>query len=716
MSQNETTRPSPARGEGLFTPVQFLKGVGPQRAERLAKLGIRKAVDVLFHFPRRYQDYTALATPATIQPEKPISLIAELLDFETRYTRTNRLLVQALLEVVDPFGEQPAEPTHLLVTWFNQKYLVDRLQAGQRVLLQGTFQLDEDRYVATQPRISWLKPGDQPAQAQLLPVYALTDGIQQERMRGIVKHAVEAYAPLLNEVMPDAFRRRHQLLDIHHSVRQVHAPRTHDELQAARHRLIFQELLIQQLALAMRRKHLARQRSAPRLELTPAIRSRILNRFPFELSASQLEVIGEIAADMRNDMPMNRLLHGEVGSGKTIVAAAAILLAIACGYQAILMAPTEILVEQHVRNLQSWLKGSRVEIQSWTGSLTDRQRAVATHHIRDGTTQIVVGTQALANAELDFQKLGLIVIDEQHKFGVRQRAAVRSVDDVDPHYLVMTATPIPRTISMTLYGDLDVSTLQSDPQRVRTVHSYLGEEKQRESWWEFFRKKLREGRQGYVIAPLVESETSHLASVERLFEELTNGPLEAFRVDLLHGRLKSDEKLQIMHAFTRGHTQVLVATSVVEVGVDVPNATVMTVESAERFGLSQLHQLRGRISRGSHPGYVCVFPSSEFANRDSAGLSMQRLQAFVDSKDGFELAETDLKLRGPGDFFSSRQTGFPPLKIADLLTDQKILFETRQVAHELIDRDPLLDDPALANLKQMIISRYGKALELSDVG
>ena len=407
---------------------------------------------------------------------------------------------------------------------------------------------------------------------------------------------------------------------------------------------------------------------------------------------------------------MNRLLHGEVGSGKTVVATFAILLAIAHGYQAVLMAPTELLALQHVRTMAGWLRNSRVRIEPWTGSMAPARRRQVREEIADGRIQIVVGTHALLHSPPEFQNLGIAVVDEQHKFGVRQRAALREAAG-NPHYLVMTATPIPRTIAMTSFGDLDVSTLERSPTMKHPVHTYLGNDETRESWWEFVRKKLDEGRQAFVIAPLVDGKDDQkVSSAEQLLEDLVNGPLEAYRLDVLHGRQKIEEKESAILGFARGHTQVLIATSVVEVGIDIPNATLMTIESAERFGLSQLHQLRGRVSRGDHPGYVCVYATSE--NEES----QQRLQAFVECQNGFELADLDMKLRGPGNLFSGQQHGMPPLRIADLIRDRELLKQARHDARKLVEDDVRLSHPDLARLKNMIVARYGSALEISDVG
>jgi ATP-dependent DNA helicase RecG len=454
---------------------------------------------------------------------------------------------------------------------------------------------------------------------------------------------------------------------------------------------------------------LASLRRARPLVVTPRIDARIRRLFPFELTRDQQQAIGQIAADMQRDVPMNRLLQGDVASGKTVVAAYAMLLCVAHGHQAALMTPTEILARQHEETLKSFLAKAQVRVGVLTGALTARQRKDLLSAIEAGQIDLVIGTHAMLQDEVRFQRLSLVVIDEQHKFGVRQRAQLRQAG-MDPHYLVMTATPIPRTVAMTLFGDLDVSTLRECPPGRQPVHTYLPTEQDREKWWDFFRRKLGEGRQGYVITPLVDpSEHLTVGSVEDSLEALSNGPLEAFRLGLVHGRMSSDEKVAAMHRFRSGQTQVLVATSVVEVGVDVPNANLMTVENGERFGLAQLHQLRGRIGRGSYPGYFCVFSDA----RTPEALS--RLNALVKSSDGFELAEIDFQLRGPGHLLGTEQHGLPPLRVADLIRDHEIVVEARSAAQELVQGDPELADPRYAKLRAMVLRRYGKQLELGDV-
>ncbi len=686
----------------LQRPVQYLRGVGPQRAEILEKLGLATAADVLFFFPRDYEDYSQLQSISDLVEGVPVSVAGTIIDIQEWTTSRHTHVLAILIE--------QGSGGYLRGIWFNQQYLRKRFANGQLVMLQGSATREDGRWQMSHPRVSWFHDGQQPSAGTILPVYPLTEGIGQRRIRDIMERVVADFGPLVSEVLPQSFRDEKDLCDIQTAIRQVHFPESEASLRRARFRFVYQELFVLQLALAMRRAHLRSFGDAPVLPLDAKIRSRILRRFPFELSADQNQAIGEIAADMARSVPMNRLLHGETGSGKTVVAAFAMLLAVAHGYQAILMAPTELLARQHVRTLSQWLAGGRVRIAAWTGSLGTAEKASLSEEIADGRIQIVVGTHSLVSSPLKLPKPGIVIIDEQHKFGVKQRARLRETGN-HPHYLVMTATPIPRTIAMTEFGDLDVSELRKPAGRDQPVHSYLGNDEKREKWWEFVRQKLREGRQAFVIAPLVKGDPdSPLSSAEALLESLANGPLEAFRIDILHGRQKASEKESVMLAFQRGTTQVLVATSIVEVGVDVPNASILTIESAERFGLSQLHQIRGRVSRGDHPGYVCLFPSTDNAD------ALSRLQAFVDCRDGFELAELDFRLRGPGNLMGDRQHGLPPLRIADLVRDGDLLQSAREDARKIIESDPHLNEPSFTNLKRMLVARYGKALEISDVG
>ena len=684
----------------LTLPVQFLKGVGPHKARLLEKLGLRTAADILFFFPRNYQDFREITPIGDLVTDQATSIVAEVAEVEATISSTGKHILYVLFR--DDTG-------FLRGIWFGQSFMARRFQPGQRVLLRGKVVERGMRFQVTHPKVTWLEAEQTIDQGQLLPIYRLTEGLNQRRIREIVQQSIEDFAPLVEEAMPEHIRQQADVCGIHTAIQRVHFPADQEQLDEARGRLVYQELLILQLALAIRRHRVKTNQSSTALELTAKIKARILRRFPFELSDSQLAAFEVIADDMNQTYPMNRMLQGDVGSGKTVVAVCSMLLAVAHGGQAALMAPTEILARQHARTLNRMLAGSRVRIALSTGGQTTNERRALREKLSTGEIDIVVGTTAVINSAANFRNLSLVVIDEQHKFGVKQRANLRG--ELDPHYLVMTATPIPRTISMTLFGDLDVSILQRPVGVGGTVHTYLGDNSNRDKWWEFFRKKLLDGRQGYVIAPLVDgNEDNDVDSAERTFEALANGPLEEFRIDMLHGRQSAEEKDATLQAFASGQIQVLVATGVVEVGIDVPNATVMTIQSAERFGLSQLHQLRGRVGRGKHAGYACLFETSDDAQEN------ERLVALQQSTDGFELSEIDMRLRGPGNLFSTKQHGFPPLLIADLVRDQEILKRSQADAREIIARAPELESDELSRLKQLVFSRYGKVLDLGDVG
>lgn len=687
--------------EILATPVQYLKGVGPQRAELLERLGLRTARDVVFFFPRDYQDLNELARVADLVEGNLTRLRGTVEEVDQRVSGSGNIVLGVLLAV---------EQGRVRLIWFNSPFRRERFRLGEQLLVTGKPKYGGGIWEFAHPQVQSLDIDEQEPASKLLPVYPLTEGLNQGQMRRVAAAALDACIDALDDVLPEDFRAAHGLMPIRQAIQAMHLPGDRAELERARRRLIYQELLVLQLALAMKHHDQHARRKAPPLEATAKIDARIRRLFPFELTHAQQQAIAEVAGDMGRPHPMNRLLQGDVGSGKTAVAVYAMLLAVAHGHQAALMAPTEVLARQHGATLERTLAASHVKWGLLTGGMAASEREELLRRLASGELNVVIGTQAILQPDVRFARLGLVVIDEQHKFGVRQRASLKQAG-LDPHYLVMTATPIPRTVAMTQFGDLDVSTLRESPPGRQAVHTYLVSEPERGKWWDFFGRKLREGSQGYVVAPVIdESSEADVASLEQVFESLAHGPLDAFRLGLLHGRMTSAAKGDAMQAFRRGDVQALVTTTVVEVGVDVPNATLMTVHGGERFGLSQLHQLRGRISRGTQPGYCAVFSDVESPD------ARQRLEAFAGTNDGFRLAEIDFELRGPGDLFGTRQHGLPPLRIADLVRDAAVLEEARGDAQQLIAADPLLARPQFALLRQMVLRRYGRVLELSNVG
>ena len=685
----------------LNTPVDQVRGVGRARADLLAKLGIRSAADLLFHFPRDYLDLTNERAIAELDDDQVQTVRGTVTEVASTSKGFGKSRVSILLK--DDTG-------HLRATWFNQPFMRDKFREGQVVLLTAKTKMRGMMWEMSHPQVTYLQEEEADNRdVKMLPVYSLTEGVSQYYMRKMAAAAVEEYADVPEEVFPAKLLEQYRIMPLSEAIRTIHSPADPDAMLAARRRFIFQELFVLQLAISERRNQ-QQSSAAPSLPTSTKIDARIRRLLPFELTPAQEEAIAEVTADLALARPMNRLLQGDVGSGKTVVALYAMLVAVAHGKQAVLMAPTEILARQHSETLADWLEASSVNYAVLAGSNTKRERETLLKSIANGGVDVVMGTHAVIQEDVHFKDLGLVVIDEQHKFGVKQRAALRQPEHA-PHYLVMTATPIPRTVTMTLFGDLDISTIRSLPAGRQPVSTYLVEPDHQDRWWGFVRDRLREGRQAYVVAPLVEeSETISAPSVAEAFEELTNGQLEAFRVGLVHGRMSADEKQQAMTDFREGETQVLVSTSVIEVGVDVPNASVITVAGAERFGLAQLHQFRGRVGRGKHPGFCGVMVSEESEN------NRERLEAFASSTDGFELAELDFQLRGPGDLFGTQQHGLPPLRIADLNRDREVLEEVRREAQLLIAADPGLQHADHARLRRQMLVRYGKVLEIGDVG
>ncbi|MCG8651827.1 MAG: ATP-dependent DNA helicase RecG [Pirellulales bacterium] len=703
----------------LATQLQFLPGVGAARAKRLARLGLRTARDVVFLFPRDYEHPAPATAIADLREGQSASLVGTITEAEIVSRTAGKSVFGALVE---------NETGAVRIVFFNQPFRAEQLTFDRRVIVSGTPKLSGLRMEFVHPKVTLVGEGEALPEPRILPIYPLTEGVKQAELRQLTRATTTALSGSLVEVMPEKLREMAAerlresgmelpgaLPGIKQSIESLHYPEDDASLLAARTRLIFQELLVMQLALAMRRRRLTTDLRSPPLEPSAMVNARILNRFQFELTADQKKAISEIGLDMSRQFPMNRLLQGDVGSGKTVVAVYAMMLAVAGGHQAVMMTPTEVLARQHYQMLRETLADSRVRVGLLCGSLTPRQRKETAGAAASGELDILVGTQALVHGQIDFHRLGLCVIDEQHKFGVGQRVALRG-GGLDPHYLVMSATPIPRSMAMTIFGDVDLSTLKEKPPGRGQVHTYLAHDGWKERWWHFLRERLREGRQAFVVAPRVaagsseEEDQEDVASVESVYRDLCNGPLADFRVGLLHGRMSPEAKQAVMDSFVCGRLQVLVSTTVIEVGIDVPNATVMTILGAQRFGLAQLHQLRGRVSRGVHAGHVCVFADGEQSPEEN-----ERLKVFAQTQDGFALAEADFRMRGPGDLLGRKQSGLPPMRIANLTEDVQALTVARAIAQEMIDEDPQLQAAELTELRGQVMRRYGQRLDLGDV-
>ncbi len=690
----------------LDSPVQFVRGVGPRRAEFLAKLGVHTVSDLLFHLPTRHERQPDACAIKELELGETCTVVAGVASVRSRGGYRQSSIV---LRLVDATGECTAR-------WFNATWIQRKVSPGDTVRVSGKVGEYQGRAQLVNPALEVVGEDDDDedlaCRGRLLPVYPATAGLTSSQIARYVSRALPLVLGEIDEWHDDAHLRRLNLARRRTSIERVHYPVRSEDPAIARRRLAYDELLLMQLAI-MRKRRL--QRSSVRglpIQNTDEIDRRIRKRFPFRLTAAQRNSIDEIAADLARPIPMNRLLQGDVGAGKTVVALYAALLAVAHKYQVAIMAPTEILAEQHARSIRRYLEGSRVRTELLIGGTRRALRADVIRRIGEGEIDIVIGTQALLERDIEFHSLGLVVIDEQHKFGVVQRATIRSkATQGRPHYLVMTATPIPRTLALTIFGDLDVSVIDALPPGRKTIQTRHIPPEATSDAWRFVRDRIAAGEQVFVVYPLVEESESLdvravTAEVDRLREELLPG----CRVELLHGRMRPEEKDAVMRRFAEGAIDVLAATTVVEVGIDVPNATVMVVQNAERFGLSQLHQLRGRIGRGSKPGHCLLM-----AERPGE-TARSRLSVLTRTTDGFRIAEEDLLLRGPGDLMGGhRQHGFD-LKVADLISDVDLLMQARSHAAKLIAEDPNLTRPDHAVIRRELMRAMEGRFELIDVG
>ncbi|MCA9180493.1 MAG: ATP-dependent DNA helicase RecG [Planctomycetales bacterium] len=677
--------------------------VGVARGELLARLGVRRPIDLLFFFPRGYDEPAPLQASTQFVENTRVAFAGTVVEISGRVTQTGKHILGVLVAADDGGAVR--------LTWFNQPFRRNDLRVGLRLVASGLLRSTVLNWEMVQPTITPLAENEPAALSKPLPRYPLTEGLKQAAVRSTMQEVARPLIEQIDEVLPEWLRERLQVPDVHRALADIHFPENMEAALAAQRRFKTQELLVLQLAITLQRQQREQSAHAPPCEPSGKIHARILNRLQHTLTGDQLAAVADIGRDMARERPMNRLLQGDVGSGKTLVAQYAMLLCAAYGHQAALMAPTEVLARQHVDHLQHSLASSRVRIALLTGSMSRGERKAVVESAASGEVDLLVGTQALLSSDVQFKDLGLVIVDEQHKFGVVQRAKLRT-ESQQPHYLVLSATPIPRTIAMTAFGDLDVSTIREKPPGRAPVNTYIATPESLPAWWEFVDRQLSKGRQAYVIAPRVaEVGASDAASAEGIYQSLRDGPLSHRRIGLLHGRLESAEKESVLGQFSRGDLEVLVATTVVEVGIDVPNATLMSILDANKLGLSQLHQLRGRVSRSSHSGFVCAVAAAGCDTEDN-----QRLQAFAKSNDGFELAEMDLVMRGPGDLLGTSQSGLPSLRIANLVDDAALLALAREVAKELLHDDPQLAAPQLDKLRRQTVVRYGESMQLSDVG
>ena len=687
----------------LRTPLRFLPGVGPRRAAQLERKGLRTVEDALFFLPLRHEDRTRLVDFRSLQPGQVATCSGTIVGLSPPPPGRSRAPLVVMLR--DESGYAQA-------SWFHGAYLARVFTRGQRLVLHGRVTRFKGAIVIQQPDYEIVESDDDERlhTGRLVPVYSLTAGLPQRPLRTLMWRIVDTFARDVPEALPEAVRERRRLVALPQALSDCHFPGTEAALATARRRLAFDDFLLLQLGLAILRSRTTRARGvqmSPRGQQVARLRASL----PWPLTRAQERVWDEIRRDMAAPHPMHRLLQGDVGSGKTIVAALAVLTAVEAGYQAAVMAPTEILAEQHFMTFRQLLEPLGVPVILLTASLKPRERAARRAGLAAGEAPCVVGTHALVQEGVEFRRLGLAVVDEQHRFGVEQRARLRGKGE-HPDLLVMTATPIPRTLALTLYGDLEVSVLDELPPGRRPVVTAARTESKRREIYTFLRDEIARGRQAYVVYPLVEeSEALDLKAATDMARHLAEDVFPDLHVGLIHGRLGFEEKDEVMRRFKAREIHILVSTTVIEVGIDVANASVMLVEHAERFGLSQLHQLRGRVGRGPWKS-VCILLTSGRLTEEA----QQRIAAMVSTNDGFRIAEVDLELRGPGEFFGTRQSGLPEFRTADLLRDAALLEEARREAQAIIAADPELRDPAHRALRASLLARWRGKLALASAG
>ncbi|MGI8924191.1 MAG: ATP-dependent DNA helicase RecG [Fimbriimonadales bacterium] len=670
----------------LDTSVQYLKGVGPKAAQVLAKLGVETVKDLLYCLPFRYEDRRDFRPIGNVRPGEWVTLKGRVVSLDSRNRQGNFTTIRAA--IVDGSGA-------IGLIWFNQRWIKTQLEKHEgEIIVYGQVKEGNYGYEIASPEWETVDPADDASSfARLTPIYRLTEGLSQKLIRKAALTAVASLQPTdIEETLPEELRKANRLQPLVWSIKQVHFPNTEENRLAARRRLVFEEFFVMQLGLAMRRAQTGEEPGIA-FEASPTLIEELRSALHFEFTHAQTRVIEEICGDMRRPHPMNRLLQGDVGSGKTAVAAAAMLAAVRSGYQAALMAPTEILAEQHFVSLHQLFEGMGIRVELLVGKQTAKQKKHAIDRTTDGSGDIAIGTHALIQEGVAFKKLGLVVVDEQHRFGVLQRGALRQKGHGNPDVLVMTATPIPRSLTLSLYGDLDLSVLDEMPPGRKQIKTHWKLPTERNTVYEGVRKLLQEGAQAYMVCPLVsESEKMLAQAANELYLRMSQMVFPDFRVGLLHGQLKTREKEEAMEAFRRHEIDVLVSTTVIEVGVDVSNASIMVIEDANRFGLAQLHQLRGRVGRGERQSF-CVLIGA--ANNPDAEA---RLRVMVETTDGFRISEEDLRIRGPGEMYGTKQSGELELRVADLLMDGKVLEEARQAAVAMVSDDPRLGRPEHARL------------------
>jgi ATP-dependent DNA helicase RecG len=675
-------------------PIQSLKGIGPAKSKLFQKLGIKTVEDLFYYYPRGYKDKSIITDISDLVPEYLYTIKATVVSRPLEIRSKNGVLV-VKLPVSDETGR-------INIVWFNNRFIKNTIKQGDELFFYGKVKLMGRDLVMESPEFEKTASSASVNLLRIVPEYPLTEGLSHKDIRKAVFGALEFTEGKLNDIFPEDFRKRYQLSEINFSMNNLHFPETLFNMNLAINRFKFEELFILQSGLI----HIKRMNSleVEGIAFEAYDEREFADKLPFKLTNAQLKVVDEIFKDMEKHKPMNRLVQGDVGSGKTIVALLAMYKCTRNGFQSLMMVPTEILAEQHYLTFKDLLEGTGMRIELLKGSMTAKEKNAALQRIRNHEADIIIGTHALIQDKVEFPKVGLVITDEQHRFGVRQRTVLSDKGN-NPDILVMTATPIPRTLTLILYGDLDVSLIDELPPGRKKIETYFIDSSKKERFYGFVKKELDQGRQAYFVCPLVEeSEKLELNAATQYRDELQNEYFKGYNVGLLHGKMKADEKNQVMEDMREGKIHILVATTVIEVGVNIPNATIMAIENAERFGLAQLHQLRGRVGRGAHQSY-CILVS------DSDGkIAVERLKYMTKSENGFDIAEKDLELRGAGEVLGQRQHGLPELKIADILNDTALLKQSRDAVEYLYDSGKL-EEPEYQRMKKELDARFSRILE-----
>jgi len=686
--------------EILRKSVKCIKGVGDERAKLLEKLGIYTIEDAITYFPRDYEDRSIIKTISQLEDGETCSFEAAVIS-KVSEIRNRKGPVIYMMQVADSTGKA-------IIVWYNLAYVKKLFKPGEKYLFYGKIEKKYNNIEIANPIYEKVTGSEMKNTCKIVPVYPSTAKLTQNILRSVIKNALEMVSGKLTDILPLKLRNYYKLCEYNYAINNIHFPSSMEDLQNVRYRLVFEELLMLQLGLMSIKSTIQEVHTGITFGACPEIDT-FIEKLPFQLTEAQKKVFKEISADMESSKVMNRLVQGDVGSGKTIVAVLALFKAVKSGYQGALMVPTEILAEQHYASICPLVENFGIKVSLLTGSTPKKQKNELLEKIKNGEIDIVIGTHSLIQDSVVFKKLGLVITDEQHRFGVRQRSALlqkgikQEQDNINlvPDMLVMTATPIPRTLALILYGDLDISIIDQLPPGRKPVKTYAVDNSMRERIYNFIRKNIEEGRQIFIVCPLVEeSNAVEAKSAVETASRLAAVDFKDFNVGLIHGKMKASEKDSIMRDFAEGKYHILVATTVIEVGINIPNASVMVVENAERLGLAQLHQLRGRVGRGQHQSYCILF------NESNSKISRERMKIMEKTNDGFVISEKDLELRGPGEFFGTVQHGLPELKIANLYKDMRILKKAQEAAENILKEDKFLQKDENYLIKEKIVDKF----------